>query len=184
MEKMTIMMSRVWVLSGGHGSHGYTRWAPTPMCMQPQRSAHLSQSLKRALRSHMVLNQRNLVAPTKQGVMLLKSHSFPADPYLVCGRAGFVSLHRTWAMHPHLDAPLDCGGVSACRARARHLFGPLLIRSPDPRFLHGPFLVEDMDWPLSGWGYGLAPFQLGIWTSPFLVSRCAFISTAVAMGFG
>ena len=27
----------------------------------------------------------------------------------------------------------------------------------------GPFLVGDMDWPLAGWGYGPAPFQLGIW---------------------
>ena len=41
------------------------------------------------------------------------------------------------------------------------------MRSPNPRFLHGPFLVGDMDWPLSGWGYGLAPFWLGIWTGPF-----------------
>ena len=47
-----------------------------------------------------------------------------------------------------------------------HLFGPLLIRSPNPRFLHGPFLVGDMDWPFSSWGYGLAPFQPGIWTDP------------------
>ena len=30
-----------------------------------------------------------------------------------------------------------------------------------------PFPVADMDWPLSNWGYGLAPFQLGIWTGPF-----------------
>ena len=30
----------------------------------------------------------------------------------------------------------------------------------------GPFPVGDMDWPLSGWGYGLAPFRLGIWTPP------------------
>ena len=26
-----------------------------------------------------------------------------------------------------------------------------------------------MDLPLSNWGYGRAPFQLGIWTGPFLV---------------
>ena len=31
----------------------------------------------------------------------------------------------------------------------------------------GPFSVGDMDWPLSSWGYGLALFQLGIWTGPF-----------------
>ena len=47
------------------------------------------------------------------------------------------------------------------RQRAGHLFGPLLIRSPNPRFLYGPFPVEDMDRPLSNWGYGLAPFQVG-----------------------
>ena len=33
----------------------------------------------------------------------------------------------------------------------------------------GPFPVGDVDWPLSGWGYGLAPFRLGIWTGPFPV---------------
>ena len=33
----------------------------------------------------------------------------------------------------------------------------------------GPFSVGDMDWPLFGWGYGPAPFQLGIWTGPFSV---------------
>ena len=64
---------------------------------------------------------------------------------------------------------LAIGGASACRARARQLFGPLLIQSPNPRFLHGPFLVGDTDWPLSGWEYGLAPFQLGIWTGPLPV---------------
>ena len=32
-----------------------------------------------------------------------------------------------------------------------------------------PFPVGDMDWPLSGWGYGPAPVQLGTWTSPFAV---------------
>ena len=30
-----------------------------------------------------------------------------------------------------------------------------------------PFPVGDMDWPLSGWGYGLAAFGLGIWTGRF-----------------
>ena len=50
-----------------------------------------------------------------------------------------------------------------------HFLGQFLIRSLNPRFLHGPFLVEDMDWPLSGWGYGLAPFQLAMSTGPFLV---------------
>ena len=30
--------------------------------------------------------------------------------------------------------------------------------------LHGPFPVEDMDRPLSSWGYGMAPFQLGTLT--------------------
>ena len=76
------------------------------------------------------------------------------------------------------------GGGSARRARAGHLSGPLLIRSPDPRFCMasgwgegpalfqlgiwtGPCPVGDMDPLLSGWGYGLAPFQLGIWTGPF-----------------
>ena len=52
---------------------------------------------------------------------------------------------------------------------AGHLFEPLLTRGPNPRFLYGPFPVGDMDWPLSGWGYGLAPFRLGIWTGPFPV---------------
>ena len=33
----------------------------------------------------------------------------------------------------------------------------------------GSFRVVDMDWPLSGWGYGLVPFHLGIGTGPFLV---------------
>ena len=45
----------------------------------------------------------------------------------------------------------------------------LLIRTPTPRFLHGPFLVGGMDRPLSSWGYGLAPFYLGIWTGPFAI---------------
>ena len=27
----------------------------------------------------------------------------------------------------------------------------------------------DVDWPLFGWGYGPAPFWLGIWTGPFPV---------------
>ena len=30
-------------------------------------------------------------------------------------------------------------------------------------------------WPLSGWGYGLAPFRLGIWTGPFLVGDMALV---------
>ena len=60
-------------------------------------------------------------------------------------------------------------GVSACRARAEHRFGPLLIWSPNPHFLHGPLVAGDMDWPLSSWGYGLALFQLGIWIGPFPV---------------
>ena len=44
---------------------------------------------------------------------------------------------------------------------AGHLFGPLFIRRPNPRFLHGPFRVGDMDRPLSGWGYGPAPSGCG-----------------------
>ena len=36
-----------------------------------------------------------------------------------------------------------------------------------------PFRVGDMDWPLSNWRYGLAPFQLGIWTGPFPVAGMA-----------
>ena len=31
-----------------------------------------------------------------------------------------------------------------------------------------------MDWPFFGWGYGLAPFQLGIWTGPFLVGDMVY----------
>ena len=46
------------------------------------------------------------------------------------------------------------GGVSPRRARAGHLFGPLLIWSLNPCFLHDPFPVGDMDRPLSSWGYG------------------------------
>ena len=49
------------------------------------------------------------------------------------------------------------------RGRAVHLFGPLLIRSPNPRFLHGPFLVGDMDWPLTGLGYGDMDSPLSGW---------------------
>ena len=30
-----------------------------------------------------------------------------------------------------------------------------------------PLPIGDMHWPLSSWGYGPAPFQLGIWTGPF-----------------
>ena len=48
-------------------------------------------------------------------------------------------------------------------------FGPLLIWSPNPRFLHGPFPVGDMDLPLLSWGKGLAPFQLRI---PSRRTRC------------
>ena len=56
---------------------------------------------------------------------------------------------------------LDPAGPSQGeRQRAGHLFGPLLIRSPNPRFLHGPFPVGDMERPFSGWGYELAPFRL------------------------
>ena len=61
------------------------------------------------------------------------------------------------------------GGASTCQVCDRHLFGPLLIRSPDARLLHGPFPVGDMDRPLSSLGYGMAPFQLGIWIGPFQV---------------
>ena len=51
-------------------------------------------------------------------------------------------------------------------AHTTHLFGPLLIRSPNPRLLHGPFRlgiwigpfpIWEMDWPLSSWGYVPAP---------------------------
>ena len=49
--------------------------------------------------------------------------------------------------------------ASARWARARHLFGPFLMQSPNARFLHGPFLVGYMDRPLSIWEYGLAPFR-------------------------
>ena len=59
--------------------------------------------------------------------------------------------------------------TSAEHQCAGHLFGPLLIRSPNPRFLHDPFVVGDMDQPLSSRGYGMAPFRLGIWTGPFPV---------------
>ena len=44
--------------------------------------------------------------------------------------------------------------------------GLFLLRSPNPRFLHGTFPVGDMDQPLFSWGYG---FRLGIWTGPFPV---------------
>ena len=77
-----------------------------------------------------------------------------------------------------------------CTARVGHLFGPFLIPTPvfwvdfTPRMgewvggLDGaiwdgfsswtcPFPVGDMDRPHASWGYGLAPFRLGIWTSPF-----------------
>ena len=43
------------------------------------------------------------------------------------------------------------GGATARRVRPGHLFGPLLIQSRNPRFLHGPFPVGDM---------GNAPFHL------------------------
>ena len=43
-------------------------------------------------------------------------------------------------------------------AGERHLFGPLLMQSPNPRFLRGPFPVGDMDRPLGIW----VPFGLGI----------------------
>ena len=33
----------------------------------------------------------------------------------------------------------------------------------------GPFSLGDMDWPLSIWEYGPAPFHLGIWSGPFPV---------------
>ena len=36
-------------------------------------------------------------------------------------------------------------------------------------FSSGPFRVGDMERPLSSWGYGSAPFQLGICTGPFPV---------------
>ena len=45
------------------------------------------------------------------------------------------------------------GGASARRACAGHLLGPLLIRSPNPHFLHGPFPVGDVDRPPSVRGY-------------------------------
>ena len=46
--------------------------------------------------------------------------------------------------------------IGGQRQRPRHLFGPLLIWRANPRFLRGPFPVEDMDQLLSSWGYGLA----------------------------
>ena len=48
----------------------------------------------------------------------------------------------------------------------------------------GPFLVGDMDWPLSGWGSGPAPFQLGIWTVKTinnLLLCCIFASCYVEL---
>ena len=79
-----------------------------------------------------------------------------------------------------------------CRARAGQLFGLLQIPTPvfgvdstpwmgewvgwwdvaiwdDFSSWTCPYLVGDMDQPLSSWGYGLAPSWSGIWTSPFLV---------------
>ena len=38
----------------------------------------------------------------------------------------------------------------------------------------GTFLVRDMDRPLSIWGYGLAPFKLGIWFGPFPAGDMGF----------
>ena len=44
------------------------------------------------------------------------------------------------APRPHLG---NYGGASARLAHTWHLFGPLLIQSRNPRFLHGPFPVGD-----------------------------------------
>ena len=66
------------------------------------------------------------------------------------------------------------GGINMLGRAGRALgifLGPVLVQSPNPRFLHGPFPVGKMDWPLSSWGYGLAPFHLGIWIGPFPVFR-------------
>ena len=74
-------------------------------------------------------------------------------------------------------------GALVRRVRVGQLFGLLLI----PTYVFGfgvdstpwmgewddfslwtcPFPVGDMDRPLANWGYGLPPFQLGIWTGPF-----------------
>ena len=67
----------------------------------------------------------------------------------------FVPRHIDWS---RLKALLAYGGAPF-----------FFIWSPNPRFLHGSFPVGDMDRPLSSWGYGLAPFRLGIRTGPFLV---------------
>ena len=71
------------------------------------------------------------------------------------------------------------------RARARQLFGLLLIPTPvfgvdsspwmcgwdgaiyDLSSWTCPFPVVDMDRPLSNWGYGLAPSGLGYGPAPF-----------------
>ena len=45
------------------------------------------------------------------------------------------------------------------------------MRSPNPRFLHGPFPVGDMDRPLSSWGYGPAPLRVGDMTPPLFTWR-------------
>ena len=47
---------------------------------------------------------------------------------------------------PFLPSGFFLGGGSARLAHAGHLFGPFLIRCPNPRCLHGPFAVGDMDW--------------------------------------
>ena len=71
-------------------------------------------------------------------------------------------------------------------ACARHLFGPLLIRSPNPRFLHGPFPVGDMDQPLSSWGYGPAPAcgTSGMAALMSCTSPCVFFCISHDFAFG
>ena len=65
------------------------------------------------------------------------------------------------------------GSVSA-PAGAGHLFGPLLKRSPNPLFLHGPFPVGDMD----------RPFPVGDMDWSCFGARCAVLVLGVVSVVG
>ena len=59
------------------------------------------------------------------------------------------------------------------RQRARHLFGPLLTRSCNPHFLHGPFPVGDM---------GNAPFHKFLFHTGVCLSFLCILDVAYLNG--
>ena len=83
-----------------------------------------------------------------------------ANWFLACCHSGCLCTSFTqWA------------SVSTLGARQASFWAFFFFaKEPIHAFCRAPFrLVKDMDQPTFSWGYGLAPFRLGIWTAPFPV---------------